>query len=87
MKLNTKMFLFFLTTLFVLLSMVSGLSNKALNRVMNKKMEPVSLLVVFLHVVVLGLFVNALVQKNKVSKFENMDKDIAEKLYSHDPLV
>jgi hypothetical protein len=87
MKLNTKMFLFFLTTLFVLLSMVSGLSKKALNRVMNKKMEPVSLLVVFLHVVVLGLFVKALVQKRNVSKFTNDDKKLAEELYSHNPLV
>ena len=87
MKLNTKMFLFFLTTLFVLLSMVSGLSNKALNRVMNKKMEPVSLLVVFLHVVVLGFFLRALVQKRNVSKFTNDDKKLAEELYSHNPLV
>ena len=87
MKLNTKMFLFFLTTLFVLLSMVSGLSKKALNRVMNKKMEPVSLLVVFLHVVVVGLFVKALVQKRNVSKFTNDDKKLAEELYSHNPLV
>lgn len=87
MKLNTKMYLFFLTTFFVFLSMVSGLSKRALTKVMNNKMEPVALLVVFLHVAVLGLFVKALVQKNKVSKFENRDKDLAEKLYSHNPLV
>ena len=54
---------------------------------MNKKMEPVSLLVVFLHVVVLGLFVKALVQKRNVSKFTNDDKKLAEELYSHNPLV
>ena len=53
-------------------------------------MNVVSVVIVSLHVVVVGMFLKALLSNaffSKRANFENKDKDIAEKLYSHDPLV
>ena len=90
MNVSTKMSLYYYATFFVLLSMVSGLSKKAIASVMSKKMNVVSVVIVSLHVVVVGMFLKALLSNaffSKRANFENKDKDIAEKLYSHDPLV
>lgn len=79
----------YVSTLIVLLSIVSGQSKKSINNVLKGKYNVIDVVNVALHALMGTLVLKALISKN-VATFKNNKKDnrsIAEKLYSHDPLV